>query len=120
MTNDIEIAEFFNRLSLSNFEDMAGKSNEDISSRLKFLEEGFENDIEELTQLSDGNKTRIKLLRSANTVDFVLKGIVDESSLKIQTEYINCLISKIILCQKTVMLLVNILVNKHNCRCSDS
>jgi len=114
MTNDIEIAEFFNRLSLSNFEDMAGKSNEDISSRLKSLEVRFGNDIEELTQLSVSHKTRAKLLHSANTVEFILKGIVDESSLNTQTEYINYLISKLILCQKTVMLLVNILVNKHN------
>ncbi len=114
MTNDIDTAEFFNRLSLSNFEDLAGKNNEDISSRLKSLEERFENDIQELIELSVCNKTRTKLLRSANTVEFILKGIVDESSLKTQTEYINYLISKLILCQKTVMLLVNILVNKHN------
>src|SRR5437879_10872773 len=114
MTNDIDTAEFFNRLSLSNFEDMAEKNNDDISFRLKFLEERFENDIQELTELSIGNKTRIKLLRSANSVEFILKGIVDESSLKTQTEYINYLISKLILCQKTVMLIVNTLVNKHN------
>jgi len=114
MTNDIDIAEFFNRLSLSNFEDMAGKSNKDISSKLKSLEVRFGNEIQELTELSVGNKTRTKLLCSANTVEFVLKGIVDESCLKTQTEYINYMISKLILCQKTVMLLVNILVNKHN------
>ena len=114
MQNDIDTAEFFNRLSLSNFEDMARKSSKDISSRLKFLEERFENDIKGLTELSVGNKTRTDLLRSANTVEFILKGIVNESSLKTQTEYINYLISKLILCQKTVVLLVNILVNKHN------
>ena len=93
---------------------MARKSSKDISSRLKSLEERFENDIKGLTELSVGNKTRTDLLRSANTVEFILKGIVNESSLKIQTEYINYLISKLILCQKTVVLLVNILVNKHN------
>jgi hypothetical protein len=114
MTNDIETAEFFNRLSLSNFDDMAGKKNEDISSRLKFLEERFENDIQELTELSVGNKTRTKLLHSANTVEFILQGIVDESSLNTQTEYINYFLSNLILCQKTVVLLVNILVDKHN------
>ena len=114
MQNDIDTAEFFNRLSLSNFEDMARKSSKDISSRLKSLEERFENDIKGLTELSVGNKTRTDLLRSANTVEFILKGIVNESSLKTQTEYINYLISKLILCQKTVVLLVNILVNKHN------
>jgi len=112
--NDIDTVEFFNQLSLSNFEDMAGRSSKDISSSLKSLEESFENDIKLLTKLSVGNKTRTELLRSANTVEFILKGIVNESSLKTQTEYINYLISKLILCQKTVSLLVNILVNKHN------
>jgi hypothetical protein len=112
--NDIDTAEFFNRLSLSDFEDMARKSSEDIYSRLKTLEKRFENDIKGLTELSIGNKTRTELLRSANTIEFILKGIVSESSLKTQTEYINYLISKLILCQKTVVLLVNILVNKHN------
>ncbi len=82
MTNDIDTAEFFNRLSLSNFEDMAGKNNEDISFRLRLLEERFGNDIQELTELSVGNKTRTKLLHSVNTVEYILKGIVDESSFK--------------------------------------
>jgi hypothetical protein len=91
--NDIDTAEFFNRLSLSNFEDMA-KNSKDVSSRLKSLEERFENDIKGLTELSVGNKTRTELLRSLNTVEFILKGVVNESSLKTQTEYINHLISK--------------------------
>jgi hypothetical protein len=112
--NDIDTAEFFNRLSLSNFEDMARKNSKDVSSRLTSLEERFENDIKGLTELSVGNKTRTELLRSVNTVEFILKGIVNESSLKTQTEYINHLISKLILCQKTVVSLGNILVNKHN------
>jgi hypothetical protein len=113
MTNDIEI-EFFNRHSFSNFEDMAGKSNEDISSRLELLEVRFRNHLQELMELSVGNRTRTELLCSANTVEFIRKGIDDESCLKTRTEYINYLISKLILCQKTVMLLVNILVDKHN------
>lgn len=45
MRNDIDMAEFFNRLSLSAFEDMAEKSTEDITSRLKSLEVRFDNDI---------------------------------------------------------------------------
>jgi hypothetical protein len=110
---DIDTAEFFNRLSLSNFEDMAGKSSKDISYKLESLEQRFENDIKELTDLSVGNKTRTDLLRSANTVEFILRAIVNESSLKTQTEYINYLISKLRLCQKTIVLLVNILANKH-------
>jgi hypothetical protein len=112
--NDIDTVEFFNQLSLSNFEEMAGKGSKDIASRLKSLEERFENDIKGLTKLSVGNKTRTDLLRSVNIVEFIIKGIVNESSLKTQTEYLNYLISRLILCQKTVSLLVNILVNKHN------
>lgn len=34
----------------SNFEDMAGKSSNDKASRLKSLDERFENDIKELTK----------------------------------------------------------------------
>ena len=113
MRNDIDTAEFFNRLSLSTFEDMAGKSTEDISSRLKSLEVRFENDIKELIELSSGSKPRTRILRSANT-EFILKGMVNESSLTTRTEYINYWMSKLILCQKTVVLLVNILINKHN------
>ena len=90
------------------------RSSKDISSRLKSLEERFENDVKGLKELSVSNKTRTELLHSANTVEFILKGIVNEPSLKTQTEHINYLISKLILCQKTVVLLVNILVNKHN------
>jgi hypothetical protein len=84
--NDIDTAEFFNRLSLSNFEDMARKNSKDVSSRLKSLEERFENDVKGLTELSVGNKTRAELLRSVNTVEFILKGIVNESSLKTQVD----------------------------------
>jgi len=111
--NDIDMAEFFNRLSLSAFEDMAGKSTEDISSRLKSLEVRFENDIKELIELSAGSKLRTRLLRSASA-EFILKGMVNESSLRTRTEYINYWMSKLILCQKTVILLANILINKHN------
>ena len=113
MRNDIDMAEFFSRLSLSAFEDMAGKSTEDISSRLKSLEVRFENDIKELIELSAGSKLRTRLLRSASA-EFILKGMVNESSLTTRTEYINYWMSKLILCQKTVILLVNILINKHN------
>jgi hypothetical protein len=74
--NDIDAAEFFNRLSLSNFEDffLARKNSKDVSSRLKSLEERFENDVKGSTELSVGNKTRTELLRSVNTVEFILKG----------------------------------------------
>ena len=113
MRNDIGTAEFFNQLSLSTFEDMAGKSAEDIFSRLKSLEVRFGNDIKELIELSVGNQPRTKLLRSAS-VELILKGLVNETSLRTQTEYVDYLISKLMLCQKTVILLVNILINKHN------
>ncbi len=92
---------------------MAGKSTEDISSRLKSLEVRFKNDIKELIELSAGSKPRTRLLRSASA-EFILKGMVNESSLTTRTEYINYWISKLILCQKTVILLVTILINKHN------
>jgi hypothetical protein len=92
---------------------MAGKSTEDISSRLKSLEVRFENDIKELIELSAGSKLRTRLLRPASA-EFILKGMVNESSLTTRTEYINYWMSKLILCQKTVILLVNILINKHN------
>lgn len=55
MRNDIDTAEFFNQLSLSTFEAMAGKSAEDIFSKLKSLEVRFGNDITELIELSVGN-----------------------------------------------------------------
>ena len=112
MRNDIDMAEFFNRLSLSAFEDMAGKSTEDITSRLKSLEVRFENDIQELIEHSICSKPRTRLLRSASA-EFILKGMVNESSLSTRTEYINYWMSKLMLCQKTVILLVNILINKH-------
>jgi hypothetical protein len=41
---------------------MAGKSTEDISSRLKSLEVRFENDIKELIELSAGSKLRTAYL----------------------------------------------------------
>ena len=112
MQNDIDMAEFFNRLSLSALEDMAGKSTEDISSRLKSLELRFGNDIKELIELSVGSKPSTRPLRSASA-EFILKCMVNESSLRTRTEYINYWLSKLMLCQKTVILLVNILINKH-------
>jgi hypothetical protein len=113
MRDDIDTAEFFNQLPLSTFEAMAGKSAEDIFYRLKSLEVRFGNDITELIKLSVGNKPRTRLLRSAG-VELILKGMVNESSLRTQTEYIDYLVSKLMLCQKTVLSLVNILINKHN------
>jgi hypothetical protein len=101
-----EIKEFFNDLSLYTFKELATMEYEDIiSSRLKAMQETFERDIEELKAHSVGNKTRTALLRSmGDDVEFVAKAIVDESSLKTQTEYINHWISKLILCQKNNLL----------------
>lgn len=39
--------------------------------------------------------------------------MVNESSLRTRTEYIEYWMSKLMLCQKSVILLVNILINKH-------
>ena len=98
-----EIKEFFNDLSLSTFEELGIMDIEDISSKLECLRKTFETDIEELKGQSVGNKTRTALLNSMdNDVEFIVKGIVEESSLKTQTEYINHWISKLILCQQTI------------------
>jgi len=85
--NDIDTAEFFNQLSLSTFEAMAGESAEDIFSKLRPLEVRFGDDITELIELSVGNKPRTMLLRSVG-VELILKGMVNESSLRTQSEYI--------------------------------
>jgi hypothetical protein len=91
------------------FEELAAKDCEDISSILKSLHQTFEKDIEELKGLSVGNKTRTALLAHNNNVELILKGIVDESSLKTQTEYLKYWISKLILCQKTIISLADFL-----------
>ena len=72
-----------------------------ITSKLKPLQETFEIYIEELKRQSIGNKTRTALLTSIDDyVEFIVKAIEGESSLKTQTEYINHWISKLILYQK--------------------
>ena len=81
MRNDIDTAEFFNQLSLSTFEAMAGKSAEDIFSKLKSLEVRFGNDITELIELSVGNKPRTMLLRSAD-VELIRKALFHLTAIK--------------------------------------
>jgi hypothetical protein len=66
--------------------------------------------IEELKLQSVGNITRTHLLNSTDNVEFIVKAIIDESLLKTQTEFINHWIAKMILCQKTITMLVNYLV----------
>lgn len=74
-----------------------------VSPKLKSLQESFEHDIEKLKIQSVGHKTRNALLNSIdNDVEFIIKGLAEESSLRTQTEYINHWISKSILCQNTV------------------
>jgi hypothetical protein len=109
MQSILKVADFFNELSLSYFEELAAKDCNDISSKLEVLERTFEKHIEELKALSIDNKTRTALLTSTSNVEFILKGIVDESSLKTQSEYLNHWIAKLILCQKTIVLLVKYL-----------
>ena len=84
------------------FKELATMEYEDvISSKLKPLQETFERYIEELKKQSIGNKTRTSLLTSIDDyVEFIVKVIEGESSLKTQTEYINYWISKLMLCQK--------------------
>ena len=81
MRNDIDTAEFFNQLSLSTFEAMAGESAEDIFSKLKSLEVRFGNDITELIELSVGNKPRTMLLRSAG-VELIRKALLHLTAIK--------------------------------------
>jgi hypothetical protein len=98
---------------LSGFECLAEKNCDDISSMLNLLEESFQKHIEELKRQSVGNKTRTNLLNTTDNVEFIVKGIIiDESSLKSQTEFINHWIAKLILCQKTIRFLVNYLKKK--------
>jgi hypothetical protein len=108
METQSKIRDFFNDLSLYNFEQLGAMDYEDIvSPKLKSLEETFEGDIEEVKGLSVGNNEVASFIQSVdnNDVEFIIKGIVDESSLNNQTEYINHLISKLMLCKKTIFLL---------------
>ena len=100
------INEFFNDISLAGLEGLAQQSLDEISSKLKSLEETFTNRIQEFKLQSVGNITRTQLLTSTDNVEFIIKAIADESSLKTQTEFINHWIAKMILCQKTIVLLV--------------
>jgi hypothetical protein len=100
------IDKFFNDISLSGLEGLAQQNQEDISSILKSLEETFTNRIEGLKWQSVGNITRTQLLNSSDNVEFIIRAMVDEASLKTQTEFINHWIAKMILCQKTIVLLV--------------
>src|SRR5689334_7120069 len=79
-----QIRDFFNLLSLYTFEQLTSMSYEDVvSPKLKSLRESFEKDIENLKIQSVGNKTRTALLNSIDDdVEFIIKGLVDESSLK--------------------------------------
>lgn len=83
------LANFFNDISLTELEGLTELNLEDISTKLKLLEEIFEEYIKELKQQSIGNITGTQLLSSTSDVQFIVKGITDESSLKTQTEYIN-------------------------------
>lgn len=112
-------SQFFNDISLTGLEDLGQLDLEDISSNLKLLEGTFENHIEELNRQSVGNITRTHLLSSTDDVEFIVKAIIDESSLKTQTEFINHWIAKMILCQKVITMLVKYLIRrcehyKHN------
>ena len=79
---------FFNDISLSDLDSLSELNLDDLSSILRNLEEMFEENINELKQLSIDNKTRTHLLSSINDVEFIIKAITDESSVKVQTEYI--------------------------------
>lgn len=51
-----------------------------VSPKLKFLQESFEQDFENLKIQSVANQTRTALLNSIdNVVEFIIKGLVEES-----------------------------------------
>jgi hypothetical protein len=112
MENPSRLPNFFNEISLAGLEGLARINLDDISSRLKFLEETFKTRNEELSQQSVGNKTRTQLLSSTDDVEFIVKAIVDESSLNTQTEFLNHWIAKMTLCQKSITMLVTYLRRK--------
>ena len=53
MQSILEVAHFFNDLSLYNFDELAAKDCKDISFKIELLEQTLEKDIEELKRLSD-------------------------------------------------------------------
>jgi hypothetical protein len=89
MVNLSEFTNFFNDISVAGLEDLSQLNLEDISSKLNLLEEMFGKHIKELKAQSVGNITRTRILSSSSDVEFIAKAIVDESSLKTQTEFIN-------------------------------
>jgi hypothetical protein len=103
---------YFNDISLAGLEGLAQQNVEDISSRLKLLEETFKNRIEGLKLQSVDNITRTHLLNSTDNVEFIVRAIIDESLLKTQTKFINHWIAKMILCQKAISMLVTNLIIK--------
>ena len=112
MENTSGLINFFNNISLAGLEGLAQLNLEDISSKLNYLEETFNDRLEELKLQSIGNITRTHLLNSTDNAEFIVKAIIEESLLKTQTEFIDHWIAKMILCQKTIIMLVNYLVRK--------
>lgn len=104
------IINLLNQFSLADFEGLARTNCGEISIWIRFLEEQFTTHIQDLKVLSTGNTTRTQLLSSTDNVEFIIKGIIDESSLRKQSEFINYWISRSILCQMTIILLLNQLV----------
>jgi hypothetical protein len=111
--NDLSrLTKFFNDISLTDLENLAGLKLQDISSMMKFLEQIFEENIKELRHLSVNDITATNMLSSTNAAQLVMDAIIDDSSLNTWTDYINHWIAKIILCQKSINMLIIYLMRK--------
>jgi hypothetical protein len=109
----VKIINFFDHLPLSIFLDSPRINRDDISSKLEVLQNKFEKDIRELKTLCARNETAINLLNSFNSVELICKGLVSESSLKTQTEFINYWVSNLMLCKQTIISLVYELIPEY-------
>src|SRR6266540_4601087 len=94
---------FFNDISLFDFEELANFDCNNLSSRSSLIENQFKLDIAELKKKSVGNKTRTALLNYTEGMVLIVKGIVRERSLVTQTEYVNYWIARLLLCQNAII-----------------
>lgn len=106
------LPQFFNNIALTDLENLAELNVQDISSMMKLLEQIFEENIKEFRQLSVDDITTSNLLSSTNAAQLIMDALIDDSSLNTKTEYINHWIAKMILCQKSINMLIIYLMRK--------
>jgi hypothetical protein len=78
----------------------------------EFLEEIFEEYNKELRDLSVNDITATNLLSSTNAPQLIIDAIIDDSSLNTKAEHINHWIAKMVLCQKSIGILIIYLTRK--------